>query len=373
MARAVVRVDRRRCYRRPDDRASVCACPVVRQGRRKGFRRGWLVPQRIGRRTHRRQAALPTSRTAMQEAVRAAVPATRLPLPGGPPRKRHKPPPSPAPPPPAPPPPDPPPAPLNGTGGLHSIQDFRCDPRLAGRRRARLRLVLGPHRPRLRPLSDDTRPARSRALEGFPESPFAFARMSRPVKGRSGLEHNAGRSRRDRPGHRNRVVATFRSGRPIPAGRIRSRAAPLRWDRLHAGAVWVVLHHEWESSASTRRRTRWLRRSHWVPGLAQGRQGLTAANGFVWSAGAGARGAWIPVERIDPATNAATPVLDGSDRLRRKGGSGTHSGSSSASRAGQVLPLCWSISTALGIGRRQRRARRLRRTQSPRVGAPCGR
>ena len=107
-----------------------------------------LVPARLGPGAHRGQARLPAGRAAVQEALRAPVPEARLPLPGGAAQKASQA--SAA-----------SPAAASASTATpadrhrrHAFDRLRPDPRRACRRRARLRLVLGPDGSRLRPLPD---------------------------------------------------------------------------------------------------------------------------------------------------------------------------------------------------------------------------
>jgi hypothetical protein len=86
-----------------------------------------------------------------------------------------------------------------------------------------------------------------------------------------------------------------------------------------------VLHHEWKVvriDPATNTVVATVSLGSGTPGT--GPQELTAANGFVYAGGSSAFGGPASLERIDPATNVATPVLDVANGCDAKAGMGTH-------------------------------------------------
>ncbi len=238
-------------------------------------------------------------------------------------RKLHKHPPPPPPPPPAPPPPDPPPAPLNGTGGLHSIQALPLHGGPVG-----AALGFGSYWVRTAPGYDlyryDTTTGRVTAhVDGLSTSPFAFSQYVAAGEGAIWTSNiNSGTVTRIDPAT-NRVVATIPVWPANSCGPDPLTCSSPTAIAFTPGAVWVVLHHEWAVARIDPATNTVVATVSLGSGGPQGPQELTAANGFVYAGGSSGFGG-PALERIDPATNVATPVIDVANGCDAKAGVGTH-------------------------------------------------
>jgi hypothetical protein len=239
--------------------------------------------------------------------------------------RKHPAPPPPPPPPPAPPPPDPPPPHLVGTGGLHSILDLplRGSPDGAD-------LGFGSYWVRVAPGFDlfryDTASGRVTAdIDGLPTAPSGFSQYVAAGEGAIWTSNvNAGSVTRIDPAT-NRVVTTIpvwptNSCGPEPSTDCSAPTAIA----FTPGAVWVVLHHEWKVVRIDPATNAVVATVSLGSGPPQGPQELTAANGFVYAGGSSGFGGPASLERIDPATNAATPVVVVANGCDAKAGTGTH-------------------------------------------------
>ena len=236
-------------------------------------------------------------------------------------RRRHK-----HPPPPPPPPPPLPPPPLTGTGGLHSIASVPIlgAPVGAG-------LGFGSFWVRTAPGYDlyriDTATAQVTAdISGLRQAPVGFGQYVAAGEGAIWTSNiNAGSVSRIDPGT-NRVVATIpvwptNSCGPGPSTSCSSPTAIA----FAAGAVWVVLHHEWKVVRIDPATNTVVATISLGSGLPEdGPQELTAANGVVYVGGSSGHGGPAALERIDPATNTVTPVIDAANGCDAKAATGTH-------------------------------------------------
>lgn len=229
--------------------------------------------------------------------------------------------------PPPPPPPPPPPSPpvLTGTGGLHSIIGVPLPGIPIG-----AALGFGSYWVRVAPgyslYRFDTATGQATArIEGLPSAPFAFSQYVAAGEGAIWTSNvNSGSVTRIDPAT-NRVVTTIpvwptNSCGPDPSTGCSAPTAIA----FTPGAVWVILHHEWAVVRIDPATNTVVATVSLGSGPPQGPQELTAANGFVYAGSSSGFGGPASLERIDPITNIATPVIGIPNGCDAKAGTGTH-------------------------------------------------
>ena len=229
------------------------------------------------------------------------------------------------PPPPSPPQPPPPLTALTGTGGLHSTIGVRLPGIPVGSA-----LGFGSYWVRIAPgfslYRFDTSTGQATArIEGLQTAPFAFSQYVAAGEGAIWTSNvNSGSVTRIDPAT-NRVVATIRVWPtnfcgPDPSTSCSGPTAIA----FTPGAVWVILHHEWAVVRIDPATNSVVATVSLGSGPPQGPQELTVANGFVYAGGSSGFGGPASLERIDPATNVATPVINIANGCDAKAGMGTH-------------------------------------------------
>ena len=228
--------------------------------------------------------------------------------------------------PPPPPPPPPPPRPLLGTGGLHSTASLNTVGVPVG-------LAVGFGSVWLRAGSgwnivriDAARATISAGIEGLPTAPQGFSQAVAAGEGAIWTANIYGGSVSRIDPATNRVVATIPVWHQNVCGPAPSTSCSEPTSiAFTPGAVWVALHHEWavvriDPATNTRVAT--------IPvGFGPPEAGpsvLAAANGYVYVAGGGGLGSERFLKRIDPATNAVTPVIELPTGCDWKAAAGTH-------------------------------------------------